>query len=223
MLLRRPHTPKCKLLPSTKRQYTTKTPALLGPQVIATESYDPCVEAPPVRVKFFKRLPVEQGSIGVRDLVYIPEIFSDEIKKKVLDAHANNKGQDWCGIIREEILSYNSKVIPLHKGCHTGTPYESTPFLEISKWEQFCPILAHVMRTLADGFGMKIVDASRVNFYENSKEWKPFHHDAHAFDDSPRGPTRSTNRNFTALASFGATRQFVLQDTKTKIPTGNLR
>jgi len=191
-------------LPSSER------PVLLGPEITATESYAPSLSAPPLRVWFEPTFPLTQH-ISVRDLVFVRSIFSrDKIE-----------AMNYYAVIVDELMRYNAKVIPLHKGCHKGTTYESTYFHEMDSWKDSCPTLSLVAKAIAEGFQMN-VDACRINWYENQDEWKPFHHDAHAFADSPRGTTRSVTRNFSALVSFGSTRQYALQDPKCKLPSGTL-
>src|SRR4051812_10682986 len=63
--------------PSSSSPATTR-PALLGPEIIATESYVPCYEAPPVRLRFEPKFPLENPIIGVRDVVYVKSLFSKE-------------------------------------------------------------------------------------------------------------------------------------------------
>ena len=45
------------------------------------------------------------------------------------------------------------------------------------------------------------VYASRMNFYRDGSDWKPFHHDSHAYGG------KSLREDFTIGASFGATRE----------------
>ena len=64
------------------------------------------------------------------------------------------------------------------------------------------------------------IKATRFNWYRNSKEWKPFHHDAAAVD-----PKKAKTQNFTVGVSFGCTRNISFQDVKSNkvitIPTIN--
>ena len=46
--------------------------------------------------------------------------------------------------------------------------------------------------------------ASRLNVYRDGKDWKPFHHDSHAF-------SKGQQEDFTAGASFGAPRALAFQ------------
>jgi hypothetical protein len=159
-----------------------------------------------LRIRFETKLPLS-SPVGVRDLIVLQGLFGNE--------------GSFCAQILEELANVTAippekLIIPLHKGCHVGTTYQ-----DLDTWEQECSTLSKVMRTLAQGFNMTVA-ASRVNLYRGFHEWKPFHHDAHAFGSSQKfGPTRSIDRNFTVLASFGVTRQFALQDTRTKLPSGN--
>ena len=53
--------------------------------------------------------------------------------------------------------------------------------------------------------------ATRLNWYRNSKEWKPFHHDAAAIK-----PDKAKTQNLTVGVSFGAERDAAFEHAKTK-------
>lgn len=59
---------------------------------------------------------------------------------------------------------------------------------------------------MADYFGMD-VKATRLNWYRDSSEWKPFHHDRAAF-------TPDCQQNCTVGASFGLCRDIAFQHAK---------
>jgi hypothetical protein len=50
---------------------------------------------------------------------------------------------------------------------------------------------------------------TRFNWYRDSSDWKPFHHDSAAFN-----PKRAANQNITVGASFGCTRELALLHAK---------
>ena len=76
-----------------------------------------------------------------------------------------------------------------------------------------------IIKKLTDYFQMD-VKATRFNWYKNSGEWKPYHHDAAAFK-----PHMAKKQNFTAGVSFGLERDASFQHattfTKINIPLLN--
>jgi hypothetical protein len=55
------------------------------------------------------------------------------------------------------------------------------------------------------------IKATRLNVYEDTSQWKPFHHDAAALK-ADKGNTQ----NFTVAVSFGATRDAAFEHAETK-------
>ena len=64
-------------------------------------------------------------------------------------------------------------------------------------WKQLCPTFTYVVDRMREYFDMDI-KATRFNWYRNTAEWKPFHHDAAAMK-----PDKARTQNFTAAVSFG--------------------
>lgn len=77
-------------------------------------------------------------------------------------------------------------------------------------WKKSCPTFHMVLDKLAEYFEMD-VKATRFNWYRDSSEWKPFHHDAAAVK-----PQFAKKQNFTAAVSFGAEREAAFEHAKTK-------
>ena len=76
------------------------------------------------------------------------------------------------------------------------------------KWKEQSPTFNMVIERMAQYFDMD-VKATRFNWFKNSSDWKPFHHDAAAVD-----PKKAETQNFTVGISFGATREIVFQHAK---------
>jgi len=159
-----------------------------------TESFDPAstlvrpdlrvLIGPPSQVSFNKPLKHD-------DVVIVPELFGPEENwdiyyKLVEEMRAlqhdkekkENKGSEW---------------IPWHEGAHL-----------ISKNPKGSPTYNMIVDRLCEYFH---IDKSkevgtRFNWYRDSSDWKPFHHDSAAFN-----PQRAKNQNITIGASFGATRE----------------
>jgi len=63
----------------------------------------------------------------------------------------------------------------------------------------FSPTFKAVIQQLSYYFDVEVF-ASRLNFYRNGTDWKPYHHDSHAYG------AKGKREDFTIGASFGATR-----------------
>ena len=67
-------------------------------------------------------------------------------------------------------------------------------------WKQYCPKFMYVIDKMAHFFNVD-VKATRFNWYKNSDQWKPYHHDAAALK-----PEKAAKQNITIGVSFGAER-----------------
>lgn len=75
-------------------------------------------------------------------------------------------------------------------------------------WKEKCPTFNYVVETMAGYFDMD-VQATRFNWYRDSSEWKPFHHDAAALKEK-----FARTQNFTLAVSFGAEREAAFEHAK---------
>ncbi len=78
------------------------------------------------------------------------------------------------------------------------------------KWKEQCPTFAMVIERIQKFFKMNI-RATRFNWYKDTSQWKPFHHDAAAVK-----PEIAEKQNFTVAVSFGATRDAAFEHAQTK-------
>ena len=71
------------------------------------------------------------------------------------------------------------------------------------------PTFNEIIRRLAEHFKVE-VHQTRFNYYKDGNDWKPFHHDSHAYG--------GIQENFTMGVSFGTSRQldFLHEETKKK-------
>ena len=76
------------------------------------------------------------------------------------------------------------------------------------QWKDLCPTFNQIVTQMANYFAMDI-KATRLNWYRNSEEWKPYHHDAAAIK-----PEIAKIQNVTVAASFGAEREISFQHAK---------
>lgn len=86
----------------------------------------------------------------------------------------------------------SAKWISWHEGAHL-----------ISKNPKGCPTYEKIVDRLCEYFNIsKSNVGTRFNWYRDSSDWKPFHHDSAAFN-----PQRAKNQNITVGASFGSMRE----------------
>jgi len=77
-------------------------------------------------------------------------------------------------------------------------------------WKKKCPTFNKVLKKMTEYFKMD-VKATRFNWYRNSSEWKPFHHDAAAVKAD-----KAKTQNLTVAVSFGMEREAAFEHAKTK-------
>ncbi|ETW02484.1 hypothetical protein H310_05985 [Aphanomyces invadans] len=120
------------------------------------------------------------------DVVVVPDFFCAE--------------DDWSIYYKliEEMRSIQSKGqsksewIPWAEGCHL-----------ISQNPTGCPTYEDVLKRTGEYFNMKQgSQGTRFNWYRDSSNWKPFHHDSAAYN-----PHRARNQNITVGVSFGSERE----------------
>jgi hypothetical protein len=163
-----------------------------------TESFDPTstLVRPAMRVVVGSKNPVFGKSLKHDDVVVVPEFFCAQ--------------DDWTMYYRliEEMRSLQStkqkksEWIPWAEGCHL-----------ISQNPTGCPSYEDVLRRMAAYFNMT-PHGTRFNWYRDSSDWKPFHHDSAAYN-----PHRAKTQNLTVGVSFGAERElaFLHADTHTRV------
>ena len=83
----------------------------------------------------------------------------------------------------EEINSSGVELDELWKSWHQDSHLIAD---DHTNWKKHCPTFNMVLEKMADYFKMKVA-ATRFNWYRNSSEWKPFHHDAAAIKED-KGP-----------------------------------
>ena len=135
-----------------------------------------------------------------RDIVMAPNVFHEfaqgELYRRLLwEIEA-------CEIPREDLLKHwhGNQTI-------SGTHYIVNDSVD---WKGYVPTFKLVVDRIQSFFNMK-VSATRLNIYNNAKEWKPFHHDAAAVDAK-----KAVKQNFTVGVSFGATREAAFEHAATK-------
>ena len=77
-------------------------------------------------------------------------------------------------------------------------------------WKHKVPTYYMIIDRLAEYFDMD-VQATRLNIYSDTAQWKPFHHDAAAIDAE-----KAKVQNFTVAVSFGACRDAAFEHARTR-------
>lgn len=81
-------------------------------------------------------------------------------------------------------------------------------------WKENCPLFNYIIFKLSTYFNIE-VKATRFNWYRDSNEWKPYHHDASAVD-----PKKAAKQDLTVGISFyeksNSFREISFQHAKTK-------
>jgi len=77
-------------------------------------------------------------------------------------------------------------------------------------WKEHCPTFTMILDRIRHYFDMDI-KATRLNWYRDTSEWKPFHHDAAAMK-----PDKARTQNFTVAVSFGCERDAAFEHAESK-------
>jgi len=157
-----------------------------------TESFDPAstLVRPDLRIHVgSNRSKVFNRPLKHDDVVIVPELFGEEDdwslyyklveEMREIQSKGESKGSEW---------------ISWHEGAHliSKNPTESRTF-------------NMVIDRLCEYFNIKKQSiGTRFNWYRDSSDWKPFHHDSAAFN-----PQRARNQNITVGVSFGSMRELV--------------
>lgn len=142
--------------------------------------------------------------------IYIPNFFCKSDDKTIF-----NK------ILKE--LENNITPNPTHQGLRTSKEEDhlggasSLPGQLVS-WSQhlkhenpeFSPTFNEIINKMAKYFKVEIY-ATRLNYYRDGFDWKPFHHDSHAYIEG-----KDVREDFTMGASFGDSRELVFLHVDTK-------
>lgn len=131
------------------------------------------------------------GDITIRDVILIKNMFK--------------KDENIYEKLKNEIDNSGLNMEDLWKSWHGDTHYIADDSLD---WKDKCPTFKYILDKIATFFDMQI-KATRLNYYSNSNEWKPFHHDAAAVKKD-----KAKTQNFTVAISFGLARDIAFQHAK---------
>lgn len=129
--------------------------------------------------------------VSSKDIIIVKNIFDSSLNiYQKLESEINNSGVE---------------INNLWKSWHGDTHFIADDHLN---WKHKCPTFNMILDKISNFFDMKI-KATRLNFYSDSLEWKPFHHDAAAVKQD-----KAASQNFTVAVSFGLTREVAFQHAK---------
>ena len=133
--------------------------------------------------------------LTTRDVLLAPNLFSDfepgQLYNQLMQEIAS------CGVPQKDLLKL------WHGDTHLIAD-DHTP------WKKHAPTFAMVVERLRNFFNMDI-KATRFNWYKDTSQWKPMHHDSAAVN-----PDKARTQNFTVAVSFGATRDVAFEEVKSK-------
>lgn len=160
-----------------------------------TECFDPMTKPVDMRISYDLGKINGSSKITSREVLLVPNLFSDfkpnEIYERLVSEIEN------CDIPKDTLL----------KLWHGDSHFIADDHLA---WKSKCPTFSLVINRIKDFFKMDI-KATRFNWYIDTNQWKPFHHDAAAVK-----PEKMNTQNFTVGISFGATREAAFEHAKTK-------
>jgi hypothetical protein len=157
-----------------------------------TESFDPATTLvrPDVRVWVGSNT-IDQYNRVLKhdDVVIVPELFGGEDDWSLYYQLV----QEVTAIQKDPIHNKGSEWISWHEGAHL-----------IAKNVNGSATYKTIVDRMCEYFNIDKNSniGTRFNWYRDSSDWKPFHHDSAAFN-----PQRAKNQNITVGASFGATRE----------------
>jgi len=161
-----------------------------------TENFNPCHEAPPMRIVVATPgLSKFNQQSTTRDVIIVSDLFGDP-----RDMTIYNK-------LLQEIQTSGVPEHQLWKLWHGDSHVIAD---DKRNWKESCPTFTYVVDRMRDYFDMDI-KATRFNWYRNTSEWKPFHHDAAAVK-----PDKARTQNFTVAVSFGCERDAAFEHAETK-------
>jgi len=159
-----------------------------------TVCFDPMKTPVDIKISYDLGKNKSDTVITSREVLLVPNLFSDfesgEIYNKLVCEIEN------CGIEQEQLL----------KLWHGDTHFIADDHLG---WKQKCPTFKMIIDRIKDFFDMDI-KATRFNWYKDTNQWKPFHHDAAAVKRD-----KMDTQNFTVGISFGVTREAAFEHAKT--------
>ena len=156
-----------------------------------TENFEPCHDATDMRIVVASgKQEFYPNTYLSRDVILIMDMFGEK--------------EDWSIYhnLLQEIKNSNISETHIWKSWHGDSHLIAD---DKKNWKAQCPTFNKIIKKIATFFKMDI-KATRLNWYRNSSEWKPFHHDAAAVK-----PDKAKSQNITVGISFGEEREAAFQ------------
>jgi len=144
--------------------------------------------------------------------LYLPSFFGDagdlfeQLSEDVV-SHAEGEG----GLVSwsQHLKARRTKGANSAKHTHLCARVSNRAVSSLCQLEDpdFSRAFQSVLQRLSDYFDLEVY-ASRLNFYRCGSDWKPYHHDSHAYSKD-RGHVQK--EDFTVGASFGASRELAFK------------
>lgn len=160
-----------------------------------TVNFNPSHEPTDMRIVYQHGGKKLSKHITSRDILIIDGLFKHQIEE----------GEIYKNLI-DELKNTGLKESDLFKEWHGNSHLIADDHL---KWKNDCPTFMMVLNVIKEFFNMDI-QATRLNLYENSDDWKPYHHDAAAIKKD-----KADKQNFTVGVSFGLEREASFEHAKT--------
>ena len=188
---------QCKFGDSCRKKHLPR-----AQRVRNTECWDPKMDATDMRIVYDNGTWVDKMSTQVtsRDVVVVPNLFADYAPGELYNMLVDETQR--CGIHPDQLFKLwhgNDKV--------AGTHYIAD---DKTRWKESCPTFGMIIDRIEKFFGMR-TEATRFNWYQDTSQWKPFHHDA-----SGVKPEKAAIQNFTVALSLGATRDAAFEHAQTR-------
>lgn len=168
-----------------------------------TECFEPMTKPVDLRVVLDLGKESLTTPLTSRDVLLVPNLFNDYKQNELYNQLVSEIEN--CPIPQENLL----------KLWHGNDKIEGTHLIanDRTSWKDHSPTFNMIIDRVTRFFNMK-VEATRFNWYKDTSQWKPFHHDSAYVD-----PKKAEIQNFTVAISFGATRDaaFEKADNKTVI------
>lgn len=165
-------------------------------KIVNTETFEPAYEIPSINVKIANSYVKKYNKqIYSNDVILVESLFCKEDDSNYYEE------------LLDEIKSTGKEEDGLWKLWHGDTHLIADDKLN---WKDSCKTYCAILEKLSEYFNMEI-KATRLNWYRNSSEWKPYHHDAAALKKN-----KAEEQNITVGVSFGLKRNVTFQHAKNK-------
>lgn len=157
-------------------------------------------------MKRFQYIPKEKRKCEITNKA---EIFTSTIMRSEFDKYCNiSLIDDYQKLLNDGCIYLPNffckkddmqTVIKLKEEIASQAPISWSKHLKYENPE-FSQTFNEIVNGMAKYFSVKVLH-TRLNYYHDGNDWKPFHHDSHAYGNK--------EENFTMGASFGCSRELV--------------